>query len=288
MERTKLDMIPEIKNALGNKLILIIGNLANLRAELHTAAITSPQEIYNAARVIEADLITWLTTVPSDFMFSTHKVSPTDRSFECRFHGLRPYNDEYHIYADIWSPNVWNHYRCARILVSELILAQAHKLSHISPTILTEDFRFYCKSLRSTASHLAADICRSVPFHLGACNAEVVPDTPILPSESYIGGLMLLWPLFVAGIVEGPAHPQRRWVVQCFQTIGNTWGLAQALASMDLLTVDPGMFSSSEMYGEAADSLVVSAGILPVSIYHVSYHSLPAMKQYRELQASSA
>lgn len=288
LERTKLDMIPEIKNALGNKLILIIGDLANLRAKIHTNLMTDPQTILSAARSIEADLIAWLTAVPSDFMFSIHSINPGDRSFEHRCHGLPPYNNEYHIYPDIWAPNVWNHYRCARILVSELILSHAHKLPNNSAKIMPENFRFYCKSLRSTISHLAADICRSCPFHLGACNAEVLPETPILPPESYLGGLMLLWPLFVAGIVEGPTHPQRQWVIQCLRIIGNTWGLAQALATMDLLAVDPGMFYSVERYGEFADSATASSNILPFSIYHVAYYSLPGMKQYRELKASSA
>ncbi|KAJ5494224.1 hypothetical protein N7463_010311 [Penicillium fimorum] len=288
LECTTLDITPAINDAFGTEIILIIGNLSNLRASIHTQALTDPQEIIRAACAIEADLLAWLAALPPDFTYSSHTIMLQDRSFERRCHGIRPYNDEYHIYPDIWVANCWKHYRCARILVSELILSQVHKLSNRSPTSVSDDFRLYCMSLWSTIRRLSADICRSGPFHLGACNSEVLPEAPILPPESYLGGLMMLWALFIAGMVEGPTHPQRRWVIQCLRTIGNTWGLAQALALMDLLIVDPGMFHSVERYGEAADTATGLPEVLPFSIYHVSYHDLPALKEYRELQASSA
>ncbi|KAJ5382847.1 hypothetical protein N7517_000758 [Penicillium concentricum] len=288
LECPTLDITPAINDAFGTEIILIISKLSNLRASIHTQALNDPQEILSAACAIEADLLAWLAALPPGLSYSSHKLMPLDRSFERRCHGIRPYNDEYHIYPDIWVANCWKHYRYARIIVSELILSQVHKLSNSSPTYLSKDFRLYCKSLRSTIRRLGADICRSGPFHLGACNLEVLPEAPILPPESYLGGLMMLWPLFIAGMVEGPTHPQRRWVILCLQTIGNTWGLAQALALMDLLIVDPGMFHSVERYGEAADTAVGSPEVLPFSIYHVPYYNLSALKEYRELQASSA
>ncbi|OQE41179.1 hypothetical protein PENCOP_c005G00521 [Penicillium coprophilum] len=131
---------------------------------------------------------------------------PLEHSFERRCHGIRPYNDEYNIYPDIWVANGWKHYRWARILVSELVISPVHKLSSISSTHLSEDFRLYCKSLSSTIRRLGTDICRSGPFQLGGCNSEVLPEAPILPPESYLGSLMMLWPLFIAGMVEGPTH----------------------------------------------------------------------------------
>ncbi|KAJ5827178.1 hypothetical protein N7447_003941 [Penicillium robsamsonii] len=288
LECVTLDITPARNYALGTEIILIIGNLSNLRASIHAQALNDPQEIISAACAIEADLLAWLAALPPDFTYTSYAIMPLDRSFERRCHGIRPYNDEYHIYPDIWAANCWKHYRCARILVSELILSQVHKLSNRSPTSVSDDFRLYCMSLRSTIRRLGADICRSVPFYLGACNSKVLPDAPILPPESYLGGLMMLWPLVIAGMVEGPTDPQRRWVIQCLQTIGNTWGLAQALALMDLLIVDPGMFHSVEIYGEAADTAAGLLEVLPFSIYHVSYHDLPALREYRELQASSA
>jgi hypothetical protein len=224
MECTILDIFPEIQSDVGNKLNLIIGNLANLRTNIRSRELTNPQEILSAARAIEAELLAWLAAIPPDFTYNTHTLMPLDTSFGHGYHGIRPYNNEYHIYPDIWSPNIWNHYRCTHILVIELIISQVNKISKSSPALLLEDISSYCKSQRATIRRLGLDICSSVPFHLGACNSEVLPEMPILPPESYLGGLMLLWPLFVAGLVESPAHPQRLWAIQCLRTIGNTWG----------------------------------------------------------------
>ncbi|KAJ5404321.1 hypothetical protein N7509_004192 [Penicillium cosmopolitanum] len=278
-----------IRDALGNRLIIIIGNLSNLRADVQGKILDDPQQILAAASAIEADLMAWLAALPPDFTYSSHTVMPTDHSFEHICGGIRPLNNQYHSYPDLWSPNLWNHYRSARIIVSELILANVHKVSSTSPHgSLSEDFRLHCKSLRSTIRRLGADICRSVPFHLGACNAGILPGRPMLPSETYIGGLMLLWPLFVAGMVEGPNHPQRRWVRQCLGMIGRSMGMDQALALMDILTVDPGMFHSVEKFGENADEETSSPGVMSVSIFHVPYYELGNMKEYQEIRASSA
>lgn len=289
MNCSKLDLFPEIRDALGNRLIIIIGNLSNLRADVQGKILDDPQQILAAASAIEADLVAWLAALPPDFTYSSHTVMPTEHSFEHICGGIRPLNNQYHSYPDLWSPNLWNHYRSARIIVSELILANVHKVSSTSPHgSLSEDFRLHCKSLRSTIRRLGADICRSVPFHLGACNAGILPGRPMLPSETYIGGLMLLWPLFVAGMVEGPNHPQRRWVRQCLGMIGRSMGMDQALALMDILTVDPGMFHSVEKFGEDADEETSSPGVMSVSIFHVPYYELGNMKEYQEIRASSA
>ena len=88
-------------------------------------------------------------------------------------------------------------------------------------------------------------------------------------------------------MVEGPTHPQRRWVMNCLGMIGHTMGLDQALAVMDLLTVDPGMFHSVELYGDEADNEMDVPGILSVSIFHVPFDQLHASKEYREIRTSS-
>lgn len=288
MNSSKLDLFPQLKETLGNKLILIIGNLSNLRADIHANPFINPHQVLSAASAIETELVSWLAALPPDFTYSSHTVMPMDHSFEQCCRGIRPFNNEYHSYPDIWSPSLWNHYRCARILVSEILLSHIHKVSNNSSHgLLSEDFRLHCRSLRATIHRLGADICRSVPFHLGACNSGVLPGRPMLPSESYLGGLMLLWPLFIAGIIEGSNSRQRLWVRQCLEMIGNTMGMDQALAMMDLLTVDPGIFHSSEIYGDEADREILPVGVLPISIFHVPYYKLDNFESYRGIRASS-
>jgi hypothetical protein len=288
MESTKLVSYLRQNDAIGNRLIMIIGNLSNLRADIHAKVFDNPQDVLTTACAIEADLIAWLASLPPEFTYTSHTVSPLDRVFEQRCRGILPYHNEYHVYPELWVCNCWANYRCARILVSEIILSHVHKLSASSPnSALSEDFRLHCKSLRATTSRLGADICRSVPFHLGACNSQVPADVPQMPPESYLGGLMLLWPLYLAAMVEGPTHPQRRWVVNCLSMIGHTMGLDQALALMDILAADPGMFHSAEIYGDAADPPTGASGLLTFSVFHVPYYELSAFPEYQALRASS-
>ncbi|KAL4796718.1 hypothetical protein BDV19DRAFT_387910 [Aspergillus venezuelensis] len=294
---TALDRIPGVQNLAASKLILLIGKLSNLRADIHTQVVTNPQAILAKASAIEADLIAWLASLPPEFTYTSHTFIPTDRAFQSSSYEIHPYTNDYHIYPDMWALNSWNHYRCARILVSEIMLSSLHKITTTSPTSSSEDLRIQIRTLRSTIRRLGTDITRSVPSIL--ISSSIQMQTTTLPERSYLGGLMLVWPLWIAGIIESISHPQRKWVIRCFEVIGNTRGLAQALAVMDILRVDSGMFFSKEKYGEAADGMfddgaeergnrmVNEKGVLGFSIFHLPYNVLPEMREYREMRASS-
>ncbi|KAL4949262.1 hypothetical protein BDW69DRAFT_202962 [Aspergillus filifer] len=243
---TALDQIPGIQNLAASKLILLIGRLSNLRADIHTQAITNPQQILAKASAIEADLIAWLAALPPEFTYTTHTFTPTNQRTQRSNHGLHPYTNDYHIYPDMWALNCWNHYRCARILVSEILLSSLQKITSISPASGSpfNDLLIQVRTLRSTIRRLGTDIIRSVPSLLTPSSTRSRIAT--LPDQSYLSGLMLLWPLWIAGIIESISHPQRKWVIKCLEIIGHTRGLAQALAVMDILRVDPGMFYSVE------------------------------------------
>ena len=224
----------------GNRLIMIIGKLSNLRADIRADAYSDEQEIISAASAIEADLIAWLASLPPEFNYTTHTKSPFDFVFQRRFRGISPYDDQYHVYPSLWVCNSWNQYRSARIIVSEIILSHVRQISdRTSLSSLSDEFRLQCKTLRSTIRRLAVEICRGVPFHFNAHQADRQANLP--PPESYIGGLVLIWPLFVAGIVESPSHDLRRWVVKCLQMIGHTMGIDQSLAVADIVAADPGV-----------------------------------------------
>jgi hypothetical protein len=229
----------------GNRLIMIIGRLSNLRVDIREKILTDPREIISVASSIEADLIAWLAVLPPDFTYETHTKSPYDFMFQERCRGLALFDDKYHEYPSLWICNTWNQYRCARILVSEIIVSHIRKLSDSSSIrLLSDEFRQHCKTIWATTQRLAVDICRSVPYHLGAHLKHASPNFP--PPESYMGGLMLLWPLFLAGIVENPNHALRRWVIQCLKMVGHSYGFDQALAIMDIVAADPGILREAE------------------------------------------
>jgi hypothetical protein len=263
-----------------NRLIMVIGKLSNLRAEILAKSFNNEGEIIAAASAIEAELIAWLAALPPEFTYETLTISPYDFLFQERCRGIAMYDDQYHVYPNLWVCSTWNQYRCARIIVSEIILSHIRQISDSSLSSLSDEFRQHCKTLRSTIRRLAVDICRSVPFHLGAHSKEASPNFP--PPEGYIGGLMLLWPLFLAGVVENPSHSLRRWVVSCLRMIGNTMGLDQALALMDIVASDPGILhqisEEEERPAEESASSIASSvpKKTPVSLINLSYSTIPA------------
>lgn len=278
-------MLLRPSEAHSNRLIVIIGKLSNLRADIQARAFSNEREIISMASSIEADLIAWLAALPPEFTYETHTKSPYDTLLQEKCRGQALYDDQYHVYPNLWVCNTWNQYRCARIIVSEIILSHIRQISDSSSLrSLSDEFRLHCKTLRSTIRRLAVDICRSVPFHLGAHEKDVSPNCP--PPESYIGGLMLLWPLFLAGVVENPNHGLRRWVVQCLKMIGHTMGLDQALALMDIVASDPGILhlvleeGDSTVTDESGSSIVSSAvpKKSPAALINLPYQEIPASK----------
>ncbi|KAJ5711919.1 hypothetical protein N7488_006075 [Penicillium malachiteum] len=233
-----LDLRPA--EAHGNRLIMIIGRISNLRADIISGVLSDDQEIISQASAIEASLIAWLAALPPAFTYETHTRSRFDYGFENRCRGMTTLDEQYHVYPTLWSFNTWSQYRCARIIISEILLTHIRQMSDASSMrSLSEEFRQHCKTLRSNISRLALDICRSVPYALGAHRPEY--DSTMPPPDSYIGGLVLLWPLYIAGTAENSYHPLRRWVVQCLRWVGYTYGLDQALALMDIVAADPGI-----------------------------------------------
>ncbi|KAJ5764977.1 hypothetical protein N7520_004536 [Penicillium odoratum] len=238
-----LDLRPS--EAYGNRLIIIVGRLSNLRADIIAHRITDDQQIIAGASAIEADLIAWLAGLPPGFSYEVHKKDRFDFQFQQQCRGLALYDEQYHVYPNLWVCNSWNQYRCARIIVSEMILTHVRNMSDSSSMrALSEEFRQQCQTLRATIHRLAVDICRSVPFCLGVHHNKSDPSLP--PPDSYLGGLILLWPMYLAGTAEKPTHPLRRWVVQCLRMVGNTYGLDQALALMDIVAADPGILREEE------------------------------------------
>ncbi|KAJ5578587.1 uncharacterized protein N7459_007551 [Penicillium hispanicum] len=277
LECTKFVMLLRPAEAHSNRLIIIIGKLSNLRADIKDGKFANDEEIVSAASVIDAELITWLAAMPPQFAYETRTVSPDDYMFAHRCRGLAPYDDQYYVYSSFWVCSTWNQYRCARILVSEIILSHIRQISDASAIRpLSDEFRLHCKTLRTTIRRLAVDLCRGVPYHLGVHQEDVSPNFP--PPESYLGGLMLLWPMFLAGCVENRHHALRNWVMKCLKVIGNSMALDLGLALRDVMATDPGILQfvtdSEEENCRIAEVPAWSMSVKrhPGSSVHSDYH----------------
>ncbi|RLL97115.1 hypothetical protein CFD26_106349 [Aspergillus turcosus] len=261
--------------AYGDRLIYIIGQLANLRADVRLKYMTKAQEILAAAYDIEAELLAWLASLPPEFSYSTVENTLSDAAFKKLCRGILPYNNRYHIYNDLWICHTWNQYRCARVMVSEIILSCLRRLFVKSagariPSELQSQFR----KIRSLSRQLAAEVCASVPYHFGIGNTGEIHSDSVPINESHTAGLVLLWPLVVAGATEGKNHPLRKWGIDCLRLIGHGMGIDQALALIDVLETEAGVFD-----GVGDDGMLIdekSSAIVKNKVLNTTWKHLEA------------
>jgi len=140
----------------------------------HFQDYSDPERIVSKACALDTEYEDWVKNVPLQYIFQT--VNLKERNDEV-------FSDHYHTYTNIWYATVWNHYRCVRLLVNELIVSQ---LNHVYLESMTSDAAFIFEGSdvvanqismsNSTLVQLCHDICASVPFFLGF--------DPDLPSEA--------------------------------------------------------------------------------------------------------
>ncbi|KAI2791075.1 hypothetical protein POX_c03930 [Penicillium oxalicum] len=264
--------------AQSNRLIMVISRLASLRADLREGILTDSREVLATTSSIEADLVAWLATLPPEFNYQTHTVTPHELRWQKRRGGLIPYDGQYHEYPNIWICNTWNQYRCTQIIIDEIALEHIRKLSQSSTTMpLSDEIRQRCRIARAKIRRLAVEICRSIPCIVGAHLDHRSPSA--LPPERCMGGLMVLWPLFLAGIVERPGHSLRRWVIQCLRLIGHTFGLDQALATMDIVAADAGILRETDERAVAEEIVLPTVLESSVTLPDVHYSQVPASSE---------
>lgn len=100
-----------------NLLADILFRFNNWRAEALTSFVDYRNPLKNAqiALNFDSELTEWLIQFQLQYAFTTMPVQTrTDNVFA----------DYYHIYPDIFTAIVWQHFRCTRILVNEIVVTQ--------------------------------------------------------------------------------------------------------------------------------------------------------------------
>ncbi|PYH96733.1 C6 finger domain protein [Aspergillus ellipticus CBS 707.79] len=235
--------------AYGDRLITIMGRLSNLRADINERILTDEKEILSASYAVEGDLIAWLASLPKEFLFTTVEGFSPNSSYW----GPSPYKNRYHVYTDLWICHTWNQYRTARIILCDLILTYIRRINVGSA--LPRDLVEHCVQVRNTAHQLANDICASVPYHFGDAatatqtlvasspsSADFIQAVPL--EQSFMRGMILLWPLAMAAATREGSHPLHKWVLNCFLVIGNRMYIDQALALIELMRGDDAFYET--------------------------------------------
>lgn len=169
--------------------------------------------ILSLATSIDANLADWVNDLPLEYSYMTR----TNGRAEDLFCGY------YYVYKTARKAVIWNTYRCARILVNEIILSSLAQVRD------TEQ----CRTAQALINQLSSDICASVLFHLwGDYSIQDSSNTP-----KAAAGYVLIWPLYIVGQFGQP-NPMRSWVIAQLDKIGGLMGIQQATSLADLLRMD--------------------------------------------------
>jgi hypothetical protein len=170
---------------------------------------------------MDAEYTDLVNKFPVSFIYNTVALEPSEDAF----------SDYFHVYSSIWTATVWNHYRCVRILVNELILdlityMLEHPEEYVSSWDKFSSYENQITTSRSTLLELSHDICSSVPFYLGYSANSIERHSRTPPKA--VSGNMLLWPLFIAARTQVVSGALRDWVAGRLRMISEVMGIRQA------------------------------------------------------------
>lgn len=174
------------------------------------------------ALAIESKLLEWSVSYPSDCMF--YKTVTLKRRSDDVF------SDHYHVYDSVWAASIWNHYRCVRILLNEIIYVQLAHLKNTQPELFLLEPRNHTfsdsqiEASITTVIKLSHEICASVPFMLGYKEGQEVT----LNSAKAVSGNLLLWPLYTAACTPVVSDMMCHWVAGRLRVISDVMGINQA------------------------------------------------------------
>ncbi|KEF56874.1 uncharacterized protein A1O9_07064 [Exophiala aquamarina CBS 119918] len=176
--------------ATSNSICEISFRLVNLRAALRNGKIAGAQTIIDTAIAIDEDLVTWRTTMPLEWNYTT--VDAPDN-----FGGTA------HTYPNLWVAEAWKNWRILRILVNQTIYENGGGSSQPSDESISK----------------APSVIRESSWELCICcsNFMGTPRVPTLIEPLYLVAMEYLNPLEL-----------RHFAIEQLRSIDTTMGIRHA------------------------------------------------------------
>lgn len=225
-----------------NRFSEINEQLAAARAYIKHQTITDPLIIESLLEPLDKMLQNWRENLPESWsskpciLLSHYSSDNTE---------LGSHHD---VYPDMWIASMWNNYRSARILIHETIFS----------AIMRSDSKEKMVHLQSSINilrEMTAETCRSVEYHMGYCgrfnNDSSHPGFKFNSQKHEIipGGYLLIWPLYMAGMLPTTTKDQRNWMAEKLCQIGINMGVRLAFSLGTVLyQEDQRSFSHTEMW----------------------------------------
>lgn len=227
----EIDLLSTYKN----RLITITAKLCNLQAAIREEGPQEASGILSTARAIDTELAEYAIMFVTSFPYKavTWTESDANNTFESLH--IAHFDRRFHFYTSTEACDVWNKYRCARIIVNRLILVQLRRLERRSQDSSNHSSsKDKLHEVESLLKHLAVEICSSVPFKLGIAGKGKNP-LPHPESIKPAAGFSLIFPLYLAATVDGYPDPTCLWVMTCLNFFGRFMGINAGLILLGFL-----------------------------------------------------
>lgn len=189
----------------------------------HFNLILDAAYIYNAALELDNELAVWNAQLPAEWRFEIQSLGEYDVDELFMYKRRLVFGENMHVWSDLWTSRVYNHYRWARIIVNELLL-------QFMPSTSTDPNSIHASQTRHSLSIinlLSTEICASVSaqFYIPTLNAARSIKFPPMS-----GSFVLLYPLLIAGSAVGVGVENYGFAKRTLELFGNEMGICQALA----------------------------------------------------------
>ncbi|KAK0674247.1 hypothetical protein QBC41DRAFT_309674 [Cercophora samala] len=194
-------------------------------------------DMIRTALALDAQFAAWENRQEGPWIVIEEQVSnnffPPEAVFEGRFH----------IYTDMYFARIWNHYRWARIMISQLLLESVQRFPSSSSSLISDE---KVQQIQDCIVRLVRDILISIPTHyrhpnLQSVHLEYFDKTQGGAVIGIAGIPTLLFEIKVAGVAPGIPRHYRTWALGILETIWAKMGMYQSKVLANLLakTIEP-------------------------------------------------
>ncbi|KAH7041299.1 uncharacterized protein B0I36DRAFT_233969 [Microdochium trichocladiopsis] len=139
------------------------------------------------------------------------------------------WHGKYHLYTEIWSARIWNHFRWARILILESLLRLSANYPVTGSLYVPDETR---AEILGTVKKMATDTLISTPSHwhhpiLDKQTAKMI-EASSKGGTGAVGLPTLLWHLKVAACAPGLGDEAYDWVYSVMQVVWKDMGMHHA------------------------------------------------------------
>ncbi|CRG89436.1 hypothetical protein PISL3812_06472 [Talaromyces islandicus] len=205
-EKASILLKPSISNVVGHQLTILMAKLCDLRVMFVKTSPNVDADFLSKAFTLDAELEAFANEFSAYLTYDIVVTSP-GKSFK-----------------------VAESHELPRIMLNEMILDQLNEMvAHPGAGPPSPDFKNLCRRVCGVVRKLARNICESVPsvLTLGRLRNG--------RNRCQMEGLGLLYPLYLAGAVDGPRSPTGEWVRNCLTVFGVSLGIDQALTQARML-----------------------------------------------------